>query len=530
MACATLLILRSADVLLEVKNWHVHFATLAGNIHAVRGVDLSLKPRECLAIVGESGSGKSQLFQSVFGLHATNGTTSGTVHFDGVVLTRPADVLGKDVGFVFQDPLTSLTPHMTIGAQMRETLMRAGNISHKDANQKCLSLLERCRIHNPAQRLTQYPHELSGGMRQRVMIAQAIANTPKLLVADEPTTALDVSVQAEILSLLNELRREMGLAIVFITHDMRVAARMGDTIAVMQKGQIVEYGPGTQIMSDPQNAYTKELLAAYFSKDDVLESVSAVKVPPSIVAKDVQVTFNVAGGFFKQKKFTAVQAASFDIAPGECLAVIGESGSGKSSLARAVAGLVQRDSGQVTIADTAIDKIHPHHVQTVFQDPFASLNPRQRVGAAARETLDVLSPELTVAVREARVADMFERVSLPQSFMSRYPHELSGGQCQRVGICRALLAQPKLLICDEAISALDATTALRILDLLADIKTREKMAILFITHDLAAAKRLAEKVIVLERGNVIESGWSTDVFRAPAHATTKALMLASGIF
>jgi ABC-type glutathione transport system ATPase component len=322
----------------------------------------------------------------------------------------------------------------------------------------------------------------------------------------------------------------MGLAIVFITHDMRVAARMGDTIAVMQKGQIVEYGPGTQIMSDPKNAYTKELLAAYFSKDDVLESVSAVKVPPSIVAKDVQVTFNVAGGFFKQKKFTAVQAASFDIAPGECLAVIGESGSGKSSLARAVAGLVQRDSGQVTIADTAIDKIHPHHVQTVFQDPFASLNPRQRVGAAARETLDVLSPELTVAVREARVADMFERVSLPQSFMSRYPHELSGGQCQRVGICRALLAQPKLLICDEAISALDATTALRILDLLADIKTREKMAILFITHDLAAAKRLAEKVIVLERGNVIELGWSKDVFRAPAHATTKALMLASGIF
>jgi ABC-type glutathione transport system ATPase component len=517
-------------MLLDVKNWHVHFSTIGGDVHAVRGIDVALQAGECLAVVGESGSGKSQLFQSLFGLQAANGTTSGTVRFSDKLIGDPADVLGRDVGFVFQDPLTSLTPHLTIGSQMRESLMRGGGISQNDADQKCRALLERCRIDNPVQRLDQYPHELSGGMRQRVMIAQAISNAPKLLVADEPTTALDVTVQAEILDLLNELRAEMGLAIVFITHDMRVAARMADSIMVLQNGKVAEYGARDQIMGAPQNVYTKELLAAYFSKESHLQKDVKAAVLPMVVAQGVRVSFNIAGGLFRQQKFIAVHGASFTIPQGECLAVIGESGSGKSSLARAVAGLVQRDSGQVTIADTAIDKIQPHHVQTVFQDPFASLNPRQRVGAAACETLDVLYPGLSMAARGKRVSDMFDRVSLPQEFLSRYPHELSGGQCQRVGICRALLAQPKLLICDEAISALDATTAMRILDLLADIKQREKMTIMFITHDLAAAQRLAENILVLERGSIIECGRAEDIFTCPDHATTKALLAASGLF
>jgi peptide/nickel transport system ATP-binding protein len=521
---------KNAEMLLDVRDWSVSFSTPGGRVDAVCGVDVTIERGECLAVVGESGSGKSQLFQSLFGLQASNGVTSDNVRWQGEELADPSSLLGREVSFVFQDPLTSLTPHMTIAAQMRETLMRRGSISRREADHKCLALLQRCHLQDAERRLTQYPHELSGGMRQRVMIAQAIATHPKLLIADEPTTALDVTLQAEIIDLLNELRAEYGLALVFITHDMRVAQRIADRIVVMHQGKIVETGPSDIILTVPQHDYTKKLLDAFFAKESVLpRSLMQEFGTPVVTARNVSVSYPDNTGWFRRERTTVVQDVSFTIAAGECLAVVGESGSGKSTLARAVAALIACDSGSIMIDGMPMAEIAPHLVQTVFQDPLASLDPRQRVGDAAREALDILYPHLARSDRLARVEQMFARVGLSIDFMSRFPHELSGGQCQRVGICRALLAQPKLLICDEAISALDATTAMQILDLLADIKARDQMAILFITHDLAAAQRLAEKVIVLENGQIIESGQSVDIFAEPKHATTKALLQASGI-
>jgi peptide/nickel transport system ATP-binding protein len=528
MDCAMPLIPRSDKLLLEIKNWNVHFSTLGSDVHAVRGVDISLAAGECLAVVGESGSGKSQLFQSVFGLHADNGRATGDVFWQGDHITDTKALLGREVGFIFQDPLTSLTPHMTIGAQMREVLMHHSGMPRAEADARSLGLLQKCKLRDPALHLTQYPHELSGGMRQRVMIAQAIANNPKLLIADEPTTALDMTVQAEILDLLKELQRDMDLAIAFITHDMRVAAKMADQALVMQQGRVIEAAAGAELFTNPKQVYTSELLAAYD-----LKAISKEHVPretdkkPIVVATDIVVQFSGPAGFLKTKKFTAVDRISLSIAPGESLAIVGESGSGKSTLARAIAGLVPRSQGDVSIAGLEISGIAPRHVQTVFQDPFASLDPRQRVGHSVREALDILKPEMPLAAREQKTAEMFARVGLAEPFLHRYPHELSGGQCQRVGICRALLATPKLLICDEAISALDATTALRILELLEDIKRSEQIAMLFITHDLSAAQRLCERILVLEQGRVIEVGETRQIMSAPRHPRTQALLAAS---
>lgn len=515
-------------MLLEVTDWHVHFAVPAGDVHAVCGVDLSIQERECVAIVGESGSGKSQLLQSLFGLQAANGRTSGNAMWRGQKIPDPKSIVGREVGFIFQDPLTSLTPHMTIGAQMREALVLHGRMSDAEADRRSLALLERCQLHEPALRLRQYPHELSGGMRQRVMIAQAIANNPALLIADEPTTALDVTVQAEILQLLQQLQKEMNLAIVFITHDIRIAAKMAQRVMVMKKGQVVEAGSRDHVFKHPAHKYTQQLLAAFQTKSINLDGQSTRRnFVPVVNVKNIGVAFRQHMGFFRRRDFQALESISFSISPGECLAVVGESGSGKSTLARAVAGLVAKQAGCVEIAGTEILKIEPRLVQTVFQDPFAALNPRQRVGRAVREGLDILHSDMPLYERDQRVRDMFDRVGLPSSFLSRYPHELSGGQCQRVGICRALLANPKLLICDEAISALDVTTAVLILDLLQDIKTRSDMAMMFITHDLAAAERLAEHILVLDHGKIVEMGNARQIMHAPVHPRTKALLEAS---
>jgi peptide/nickel transport system ATP-binding protein len=524
MACAMRLIRKNAEMVLDVKDWRVDFETEDGLVEAVRGVSFSVAAGKCLAIVGESGSGKSQLCQTLFGLAATNAILSGTALFDGSPISATRNILGRDVAFIFQDPLTSLTPHMTIGAQMVEALNAHGKVATPSARARCLELLKTCRIDNPELRFRQYPHELSGGMRQRVMIAQAIAHRPKLLIADEPTTALDVTVQADVLDLLADLRSEFGMALILITHDMGVAARLADDVMVLQKGKSVEQGSAEKLFSAPSEAYTQELLAA---KKPIPVSVPKDKAASTdallMTVDHVSVSYKIAGPFFGVKSQAILYDISFSALHGECIAVVGESGSGKSTLARAVAGLLPVDRGEIILSGSKVQGINPSIVQTVFQDPLAALNPRQTVGASVREALDILAPELDVAERSARARQVFDQVHLPQEFYDRYPHELSGGQCQRVCIARALLPNPELLICDEAISALDATTAVHILRELSALKHSLGLSILFITHDLHAAAQIADHVLVLQKGRIVEFGPATRIFANPEHEYTKAL-------
>ncbi len=509
-------------MLLTVTSWQVDFATDDGLVHAVRDVSFEVAAGQCFAVVGESGSGKSQLFQTLFGLGAKNAQLAGVASFDGVPLPAGRTILGSEVAFVFQDPLTSLTPHMTIGAQMVETLGAHGTVSHSDARARCLELLALCRIDDPALRFAQYPHQLSGGMRQRVMIAQAIAHRPKLLIADEPTTALDVTVQADVLDLLDDLRREFNMAVVLITHDMGVAARLADHVMVMRSGQCVEQGPVANIFGKPQQDYTRELLAV--RRSPALAVASAPPdAAPFLTVDHVSAAYPVAGKWFGTQLVPVLHDISFAVAAGSCIAVVGESGSGKSTLARVVAGLLPMAGGDILLGTTRGGELNPQLVQTVFQDPLAALNPRQTVGASVREALDVLAPELPVAQRQQRARAVFDQVRLPQTFYDRYPHELSGGQCQRVCIARALLPQPKLLICDEAISALDATTAELILQELVQLKQSLGFTVLFITHDLQAAAAIADQVLVLQQGRVKEYGPAQAVFDHPRDPYTQAL-------
>jgi ABC-type glutathione transport system ATPase component len=511
-------------MLLDVKNWRVVFATDDGDVEAVRGVSFSVEQGKCLAVVGESGSGKSQLMQTLFGLAAKNARLSGYAFFDGTPLDATRSVLGRDVAFIFQDPLTSLTPHMTIGAQMVETLNAHSKINALDARTRCLDLLKTCRIDDPALRFTQYPHELSGGMRQRVMIAQAIAHRPKILIADEPTTALDVTVQAEVLDLLADLRADYNMALILITHDMGVAARMADDVMVMSAGRCVEQGTSAQIFSAPCEEYTKELLSVKKSAHPKNETHIGDTSTNFLTVRNIDVNYSIPGTWFKDNSKQVLHDISFVGQMGCGIAVVGESGSGKSTLARAIAGLLPIAAGSISVEGNSIKGITPHLIQTIFQDPLAALNPRQPVGLSVREALDILSPDLDISERTKRAHAVFDQVSLPQAYFDRYPHELSGGQCQRVCIARALLPQPKLLICDEAISALDATTAAHILRELVALKKSMGITILFITHDLQAAAEIADQVLVLQKGRIMEFGPAAQVFGNPQNHYTQNLL------
>ncbi len=511
-------------MVLDVNDWRVTFKTEEGLVEAVRGISFSVAAGKTLAIVGESGSGKSQLCQTLFGLAASNALLSGSAVFDGAPISDTRNLLGRDVAFIFQDPLTSLTPHMTIGDQMVEALNAHGRVNISSARSRCLELLKTCRIDNPELRFKQYPHELSGGMRQRVMIAQAIAHRPKLLIADEPTTALDVTVQADVLDLLADLKSEFGMAVILITHDMGVAARLADDVMVLQYGKIVEHTNVAALFSAPREDYTQKLLNA---KKPIQIDAPADKLISAdnllMTVDHVYASYKIAGPFFGAQSQMILHDISFSMVTGECIAVVGESGSGKSTLARAIAGLLPIDSGGIKVSGTQVEGVNPLSVQTVFQDPLAALNPRQTAGASVREALDILAPELDSATRMDRARMAFNRVQLPEEFFNRYPHELSGGQCQRVCIARALLPSPRLLICDEAISALDATTAVLILHELAALKKKLGLAILFITHDLHAAAQIADRVLVLQKGRIVEFGPAARVFASPQHEYTKAL-------
>jgi oligopeptide transport system ATP-binding protein len=521
---------------LSIRDLHVRFRTNDGEIHAVKGISLDVSRGETLAIVGESGSGKSQTMMASLGLLASNGETSGEVMYRGQnILNAPRAILdkirGSKITMIFQEPMTSLDPLFTIGYQLSEPLRHHGKLDKGAARARALELLKLVQMPDPERRLEAYPHQLSGGQRQRVMIAMAIANDPDILIADEPTTALDVTIQAEILTLMADLQKRLGMAIVFITHDLGIVRRFADRVAVMRYGEVVETGATDEVFDHPNHAYTRMLLDA---EPRGIKAPPPASAPMLLEGEKVDVVFKTPSGMFKPAYVVhAVNDVTVRLKRGQTLGVVGESGSGKSTLGRALlkllpaTGAIRFEDRALTPLDRAAMRPVRKSMQLVFQDPFGSLSPRLTVGEIITEGLLVHEPAMTRAERDQRAAKALEEVQLDPASRNRFPHEFSGGQRQRIAIARAMILKPKLVVLDEPTSALDRTVQRAIVDLLKDFQSRYDLTYLFISHDLAVVRAMSDEVMVMKEGKVVEAGPTAQVIDAPREAYTKRLMAAA---
>ena len=522
---------------LTVQNLTVSVATEAAYKPLVSNLSFTLRKGETLAIAGESGSGKSITSLAIMGLLPPNvSVTEGAVNLGPTDLTKLPEhqmraLRGDRIAMIFQEPMTSLNPVMSIGAQLTEAIRAHDPVSRTEARTRALAALKAVRLSQPERRLNQFPHELSGGMRQRVMIAMALALRPEVLIADEPTTALDVTVQREVLDLLRDLQRDLGTAIILITHDMGVVAEMADRVIVMQNGAQVETATTRSLFANPQASYTQTLLSA------VPRMGSAARPEPQgdIIAQltDVSVRFAMRTGFLGRHTHNvhAVEHVSLQIRKGETFALVGESGCGKSTIAKAIVGLVPHQ-GRIEIAGQVLSDLNPaaqkalrRQVQMVFQDPMAALDPRMRVGDLVAEPL-LIHGIADTATRRAKAADLFTRVGLSPDQLDRYPHEFSGGQRQRICIARALALNPQLVIADESVSALDVSVQARVLDLLRVLQKEFGVAYLFISHDMAVVENISDRVAVMYLGQIVETGTRAQVFTNPQHPYTQRLIAA----
>ncbi|HLA70856.1 MAG TPA: ABC transporter ATP-binding protein [Steroidobacteraceae bacterium] len=518
--------------LLAVRNLTVTYS----GAPVVDNATFDIAPRRCLGVIGESGAGKTQVFMALMGLLPPQARVTGHAHLEDIALLEAAgaQVRGRSVAMIFQDPMTSLTPHLRVGDQIAEPLVAHRGMSWQDARVRAAQLLEQVRMSDVPRRLRQYPHELSGGMRQRAMIAMALACDPKLLIADEPTTALDVSVQAQLLKLLLELIQERGMALALVTHDMGVIAALADDVLVMRAGKVLEHDAVQRILTAPAHEYTRGLLAATPRLTALGAIPRAVQdLPPPLTARNVSVRHPVRGGWLRARTFAAVDDVSFDVGSGEALGIVGESGCGKSTLTRALLRLGPASRGEIVWLGRAVQDLGGEDLrrlrdgmQVVFQDPFASLDPRMRISDIVAEPLRALRPALGAAGRNERVARMLASVGLTPEYANRRGRELSGGQCQRVAIARAMILEPKLLVCDEAVSALDVTIQAQILELLDALKREHGTSIVFVSHNLAVVRRLCERVMVMYLGRIVEAGATGAVFETPRHPYTRMLLAA----
>ena len=531
----------TAMPLLELKSLNVSFAGRDGITRAVKDLSYTLKTSETLGIVGESGSGKTQSAMSLMGLLPPNATVSGKAMFNGTDLLALSQselnrVRGKDIAMVFQDPMTSLNPHLTVGEQMSLVARRHLGKSKRDALAECRLMLEAVRIPEAAKRMTQYPHELSGGMRQRVMIATALLCKPKLLIADEPTTALDVTVQAQILELMRELQTDFATAVLLITHDMGVVAGICDRVLVMSKGECVEVNFVEPLFASPQHPYTRALLAAVPRLDGVNAKLNqATDTAPRLEARGIEVTYSVdSKGFLAApSQLKALRGVDLNLLAGETLGVVGESGCGKSTLARAILNLIPSSAGDVLLMGESLQKLSAKQLratrsemQIIFQDPLASLNPRMTIAQILCEPLDTYHPNLSRVEKLRRASVILEKVGLSHEQLSRYPHEFSGGQCQRIGIARALMFEPKLIVCDEPVSALDVSVQAKIVQLLIELQKELDLSLVFIAHDLAVVRQISHRVMVMYLGKVVELADRDEIYSSPRHPYTRALISA----